>query len=475
MNKILPKIKNTPRKSSRQAYPYALEREYTRLLESMAQSIIDALERDMTQVLPLLRMDSLDDLPENTGILATLKKWLLGAAASVKVDETIALMKIWAGKVQNFHSKQWQGVLRKAYGVDIFTTEKGLQTALNQFEAENIALIKSIPNKYLDTLHGKIIAAVRAGKSTADLTQIIRETYPLPLNRARLIARDQTGKLNGQLSKIRQTNIGVKQYVWRGMLDSRERDHHIEREGQTFDWDNPPFDGHPGEPIQCRCFAEPLLPLLSDLENAYPMPSAYDAKVSHGLSAQREQAGLAKTLNPFDPKKAFDLIDDVMADEEIIKSKLKEWGMNKGEMRSIMAYTRSAYKELNFSLRERVMDDNILGFEQVLHRALDKIPNFEQRALFRYAGIERDFALNRYQIDAIVQEDAFVSTSLDPNLNTFYGNTRFVIVGKTGKYIADVSRHKNEKEVLFKSKSKFKVLKRHTDKNGVLNIYMEQV
>ncbi len=47
-----------------------------------------------------------------------------------------------------------------------------------------------------------------------------------------------------------------KAYKWRTQKDNRVRKEHMEREGKVFNWDTPPFDGHPGEPYNCRCWAE---------------------------------------------------------------------------------------------------------------------------------------------------------------------------------------------------------------------------
>ena len=33
-------------------------------------------------------------------------------------------------------------------------------------------------------------------------------------------------------------------------------------DGTTQRWDDPPSEGHPGEPINCRCVAEPVLSSL---------------------------------------------------------------------------------------------------------------------------------------------------------------------------------------------------------------------
>ena len=39
----------------------------------------------------------------------------------------------------------------------------------------------------------------------------------------------------------------------------RVRDEHQELEGETFSYDDPPSEGLPGQPVLCRCFAEPVL------------------------------------------------------------------------------------------------------------------------------------------------------------------------------------------------------------------------
>lgn len=48
------------------------------------------------------------------------------------------------------------------------------------------------------------------------------------------------------------------QYIWRTAGDGDVRPEHAAREGQVFDWSNPPKGGHPGEDYGCRCVAEAL-------------------------------------------------------------------------------------------------------------------------------------------------------------------------------------------------------------------------
>ena len=149
--------------------------------------------------------------------------------------------------------------VRTAMSVNVLTPESGLAQELAVWEADNVALIQSIPDEYLPQLRNRIVTAVRRGENYTQLAEEIQASFAMPEWRARLIARDQVGKLNGQLTRIRQNELGITEYYWRGMLDIRERPLHVEREGLECSYDKPPSDGNPGEPIQCRCWAEPKI------------------------------------------------------------------------------------------------------------------------------------------------------------------------------------------------------------------------
>lgn len=254
----MPKKKRKPK---RWLYPLAIEREYEQLLTAYADSLVKAVEAR----LPLLnlRLDGIEDIPESTGWFEDLRVWLLGFLGTGGTLPSIRQIML---ATDRFNRQQFHAVFRSVFGVDIFTTEPFLADLLAAWEAENIKLIKSIPSQYLDQLHGKIVAAVRAGKPSKVIAEVVRETFGLPRNRAKLIARDQIGKLNGQLTMARQKNIGVTSYVWRTSLDERVREEHKHREGEKFSWDEPPKDGHPGNPINCRCSAEAVFPDLEDLK-----------------------------------------------------------------------------------------------------------------------------------------------------------------------------------------------------------------
>lgn len=244
---------NKPRKAKKWLHPRAIEREYEAYCASIAAETYAAVREYVVPVIDdaPTRADAVEDIPEAAGWFETLRLGFLAAAARVRQTPIAQRVAEFGAAVSRFNSNQFHAVIRSAYGVDIFKAEPWLVDVLKNWESQNISLIKSIPSESLSRLHGKIVQAVRSGQTVRDLRKIIQSEYGIATRRAELIARDQIGKLNGQLTEERQKGIGVKKYRWRGVLDNRERDEHVAREGREFSWDEPPPDGHPGEPIQC--------------------------------------------------------------------------------------------------------------------------------------------------------------------------------------------------------------------------------
>ena len=98
------------------------------------------------------------------------------------------------------------------------------------------------------------------GSYIYSLKEQIKNLYKVTDNRAKLISRDQTSKLNSALTQKRAQNLGVEEYVWVTAKDDRVRPTHQANNGKIFRWDEPPKPtGNPGEDINCRCVAQPIL------------------------------------------------------------------------------------------------------------------------------------------------------------------------------------------------------------------------
>ncbi len=170
------------------------------------------------------------------------------------------------------------GLLEKqAAQLDLFTTQRtlkfvdsvpGITVPLigeaaedlhRAFAIQQAGRIEAMGADYFSKVQTLSIRGLAEGKSTAQIRAALRKQFGMSARQATFIARDSTGTLNGLISQRRQQDLGVEEYVWSTSQDIRVRDEHVDREGKTFKWSDPPSDGHPGIPPNCRCTAQPKL------------------------------------------------------------------------------------------------------------------------------------------------------------------------------------------------------------------------
>lgn len=173
--------------------------------------------------------------------------------------EFVKVVRPVAVEVADFDATQLNRQLSAALGeqLEVTGSEPWLDDAIADFTRENVALLKSIPEQFFSDLEKTLSADIADGARWEDMAADIEDRYGVAQSRAELIARDQVGKFNGDLNRTRQTDLGITRFVWRTMGDERVREEHQERNGHTYEWTDPPGGETPGEPIQCRCYAEP--------------------------------------------------------------------------------------------------------------------------------------------------------------------------------------------------------------------------
>ena len=131
----------------------------------------------------------------------------------------------------------------------------------------NIELIKSIPEQHFEKLGNAIEKRMASGVRFEDLAKEIERIGDVTESRAKLIARDQTSKMNSAFNQARQTSLGIERYRWQTSGDERVRKDHAENDVKVFSWNDPPTTtGHPGEDINCRCVAIPVFDLDKEEE-----------------------------------------------------------------------------------------------------------------------------------------------------------------------------------------------------------------
>jgi len=247
-------------------YPQRLEEAYQRQLlrvvrvahKLLMERLGPLLDRIGPDIDERARADSAaSDLAEILRVVARVKRAVEAASAA----PTDADLKVMAAKVDRFAAAE----LTRVLALDV--TQGGKLTALyDAWAAENVALIESIPAQFFAEIETKVKDAVSSGRLTRDVVKEIQGRYGVAESRAKLIARDQIGKLNGDLTKQRQTSLGIESYIWSTSRDERVRDMHRDLEGTEHRWDDPPVTNpqgdrnHPGGDFQCRCVAVGVLP-----------------------------------------------------------------------------------------------------------------------------------------------------------------------------------------------------------------------
>ena len=220
-----------------------------------------------------------------------LKNYMLGGALSIdsdddendphKIERLSALIALMILAIKNSNSKQelenvaTQFVLSvnsfsysnvnaqaRAISSQAIKSNPTIQAFIKAKIKENTSYITSMRDKYVAQLQSDIYRAISDGKGATELTNAIVKRTNMSYNHARLIANDQTGSILAELNKYRDTHAGFEKYLWQSMEDGRVRPKHQILDQQVFRYDDPDGgdDGQlPGEPINCRCVAMPII------------------------------------------------------------------------------------------------------------------------------------------------------------------------------------------------------------------------
>jgi len=242
-----------------QVFPKAIERSYARFGFDFLAEAQRAVREVLLPQLPRLALQRTDalrfDSPKAAkGIIDSLRR--RSAGNDVLLEERI---RDFGRRVSVYQGSQLQKQIRASLSVEVPLRDRTIGPKLADWTTENVALIKSLPSETFDRIERIVLGGINDGRRWEDMADEIEKRFDVARGRAQLIARDQVGKFYGAVNRARQTELGVTQYRWRTSLDERVRPDHREREGKLFSWDDPPEDGNPGQPINCRCTAEPDL------------------------------------------------------------------------------------------------------------------------------------------------------------------------------------------------------------------------
>lgn len=162
------------------------------------------------------------------------------------------------------HTETFIEQVKSKVGIDlsVVVRQEDLRAYLDAASERNAALIKGLSEETAAKVKSVMVDAVINGKPVRETQKRIARILRVEDSRARLIARDQTAKLNSDLNRIRHKQAGINRYIWRTSLDERVRPRHRRLEGKTYRYGQKTGAEEglpPGQPIQCRCIAQAIV------------------------------------------------------------------------------------------------------------------------------------------------------------------------------------------------------------------------
>lgn len=273
--------------------PASAEREYIRTVNAYMCILKEELERELPKLKETYkenrdaepeadrRNDGLTDLILSVSLIfTTIKNNLTEKTTGFGLRRKLELL---AHMNRKLTVKEWKRAIKATLGIDIwedYYLEDFYVKQLEEWIKENVALIKTIPEETLEKMREIVYDGFTKGRTTTQMVKEIQQIYGISRRRARLIARDQTAKLNGQIQQAQQLDAGITEYIWYSCKDERVRKRHRELDGKKFGWNDPPVVDkrtgrrcHPGQDYQCRCIARPVfdrrtlsLPVADDMK-----------------------------------------------------------------------------------------------------------------------------------------------------------------------------------------------------------------
>lgn len=253
--------------------PASVERSYFNAIRKILAEIASLYEPLIDDLKPIAdKIDkSIPQIRKDAGerdISTLINKIRIQTSNRYTREELEKIINKDLSEVKKYNGKNAKKLFDRVSGMDLFMDDAPLETLMGLATANNVNLVQTLISEAQGKVENIVYEGFRSGLRHEEIAKQIKGFID-PKNenvkgniayRAKFIARDQVTKLNSEISKSRQTGLGIKRYIWRTSRDERVRDSHRSKEGKTFSWDDPPSDtGHPGEDFNCRCTAEPVI------------------------------------------------------------------------------------------------------------------------------------------------------------------------------------------------------------------------
>lgn len=173
----------------------------------------------------------------------------------------------FAASVEERSTRGLRESLRRAGFTVRFKPTRAMKDAAQAVTAENVALIKSIPEQYLKSVEGAVMRSVMTGRDLAALVDELTKIDGVTRRRARLIAHNQNNQATAAMTRVRQLEAGITKARWLHSAGGRTpRPEHVAYSGKIYNIaKGADVEGRwPGVAINCRCVSVPVIPGFED-------------------------------------------------------------------------------------------------------------------------------------------------------------------------------------------------------------------
>lgn len=145
-----------------------------------------------------------------------------------------------------------------------------VRDVLGAVVAENVSLIRSIPQQFHTQVEGMVMRSVTIGRDLEQLTRDLQHQFGVTRRRAEFIALDQNNKATAAITRVRYVDMGIKQAIWmHSFAGKKPRKTHLAagKRRQVFNIAEGWYDPDPkvrryiqaGELPGCKCTFRPVI------------------------------------------------------------------------------------------------------------------------------------------------------------------------------------------------------------------------
>lgn len=124
--------------------------------------------------------------------------------------------------------------------------------------------IKNFAEKRIPEMRQRVQELVLKGYRTDTIEKMLQREFNIMSDKVKFLAQQETSIMLAEYKRVTYQEMGFDKFIWRTIIDGRERPRHHELNGQIFRYDNPPYvdagktrTGLPGQDFGCRCEAVP--------------------------------------------------------------------------------------------------------------------------------------------------------------------------------------------------------------------------